>query len=724
MSPKLNNIKSRFLLQIVFFIIFCILTAGVVWFGSNRGKKNAEIGKVFAFTGKQLVESYAFYSSIRLKIETENNVGESQSNYINQFNSAVKSIRDTFLCIENNKIFSVSEDIINAKDTFLLSLKNYETAFNYLLLGYQQIGASNIGNINSIESNSDKLIELASAHKIQEFYKPLSDLKKFETELLLKSDLRAFVQIQKITEEFSNMIVTSLDSDELSNSFIQLLNSYNSELNAFYKQIKLIGPNGDIGLVATFQKEYEEVFNRYNSLVSVSLKKGQLLNSIFIGILFIIYLILIVLYIILLLMLQKDIINPVTKFIDFTYNLSKGKLLTNDLSVEFQHEFNLLSTNLNKINYSLKDKKKFIDGVLKQKFDIDVSLQGKSDTFGKTLLALKENLRKTREEQIQHAEQNQLRRYLNEGIAKFADILRENSDDLNKLTDAFIRELVKYLDAIQGGLFLLKEVDEKQLYLASAFAYNRKKYLSKEIEVGEGLVGTCAVEQKTINLTEIPEDYIEITSGLGDTPPKNLLLLPIMSERTLIGIIELASLNKFAPHQIEAGEKISENLASTIITAKINTKTAELLKKSQLQAAEMAEQEEEMRQNMEELKATQEESARREEELESIINALHSAFYVIEYEIDGTISNANNRLLILLNSPLDAVIGRTHAEIFGHDSKVDALLFARVSDGNTVELTEEVYANKKQFVFKNTFSPIQTKNKKTIKILNIISMGN
>jgi methyl-accepting chemotaxis protein len=432
---------------------------------------------------------------------------------------------------------------------------------------------------------------------------------------------------------------------------------------------------------------------------------------------------LIVIYCINLWAFQKIISSPLSQAIDFSYQISKGKLPNNDLSPSFKDEFNRLAANLNFLNSSLKEKIKFIDSLLKQKFSIDLTLQGKNDTFGKTLLALKEDMRKAREEQIKHAEENNLRRFLNEGVAKFADILRSNSDDLEKLSDAFIRELVKYMDAIQGGLFLFNETDDNQLYLASAFAYDRKKYLSKIIQKGEGLIGTCALEKKTINLTEIPEDYIEITSGLGDSPPRNLLLMPVMHEDTIIGVIEIASVKRIELHQIEAGERIADSLASTIIAARVNTKTSELLKKSQEQAAEMSEQEEEMRQNMEELKATQEESARREDELKGVLNALHKSFYILEYDTDGTICNANEKMLFLLNLSLDKVLGKTHMEIFGKVSKVDSLLFSKVTDGNTVELLEHVTINNKSMEIKNTFSPIQSKEGKTIKVLNIIAIN-
>jgi PAS domain-containing protein len=725
MNRDFNNIKSRFLLQVAFFILFCILAGGIVWFGSIRSRSMNDIKNVLSYIQNNLIDSYSSGATFQLNAASDEElITSGKSQYADQFNSNIKRVRDTLLFLENSSLISGSKQFKYAKDTFLLALSNYETTFNYLVLGFKEVGVQNAGNISSAQSISDQIPRLAISSKITDFAKSISGLKKYEADLLLNYDLRAYSQIIQIIDEIRNNSMLLSLSVEDSDALTQILDSYSQKITALYNQIKQIDPNGTEGLTSELQNDYNILLNKFESLITGFLISAQFIRRIWMLITILILLIAIAAYIILLHRLKKDINEPVKQYLDLSYNLSKGKLQASDSSIEYKYEFKLLGDNLNKINNSLKEKKKFIDGLLKQKFDVDISLQGKNDTFGKTLLALKENLRKTRDEQLLHAEQNQLRRYLNEGIAKFADVLRANSDDLTKLSDVFIRELVKYLEATQGGLFLRRENDEKHLYLASTFAYNRKKYLSKEIAVGEGLVGTCAIEMKSINLTEIPEDYIEITSGLGDTPPTNLLLLPVMSENELIGVIEIASLKKFKPYQIEAGERISENLASTIITARINTRTSELLKKSQEQAAEMTEQEEEMRQNMEELKATQEESARREDELEAILNSLQNSFYVLEYDTEGIICNINKRMLYFLNIEQEDIIGKSHSEVFGSGSKADSLMFSKVINGETIELVENIVVNNKEVVLRNTFSPVQSKDKKVIKVLNIISVGN
>jgi GAF domain-containing protein len=140
--------------------------------------------------------------------------------------------------------------------------------------------------------------------------------------------------------------------------------------------------------------------------------------------------------------------------------------------------------------------------------------------------------------------------------------------------------------------------------------------------MGEGLVGRCYQEQERIYLTDIPDNYIKITSGLGDNNPSSLLLIPLAYNNNIFGIMEIASFIEFRDFEIEFIERIGESIAATISSVKANIQTAILLEQSQQQAEEMASQEEEMRQNMEELRATQEQSARREEELARELESL------------------------------------------------------------------------------------------------------
>jgi putative methionine-R-sulfoxide reductase with GAF domain len=235
--------------------------------------------------------------------------------------------------------------------------------------------------------------------------------------------------------------------------------------------------------------------------------------------------------------------------------------------------------------------------------------------------ALKENLNKLEASQKEERE----RQWANEGLAKCISIIR-NQQDSKVLGNELISFIVKYLNANQGGLFLLNDdnPDQPFLQLVAAYAYERKKYLQKRVELGEGLLGQAFLEKEYVYLTRVPKEYVNITSGLGEATPTTLLLVPLQFNEQVIGIIELASFHEFSEFQIGFVEQLGENIASNFQTIKTNEKTRTLLEVSQQQTEEMKSQEEEMRQNMEELSATQEEMSRKEQEYLSKIKELEN----------------------------------------------------------------------------------------------------
>lgn len=242
-----------------------------------------------------------------------------------------------------------------------------------------------------------------------------------------------------------------------------------------------------------------------------------------------------------------------------------------------------------------------------------------NDKMGAALLEMRDSLKSSA---IREKED----RFINAGLAEAGDLIRNNSNNLDVLADKVISYLVNYIGANQGGLFLVNKIEnEVVLELKGCYAYGRKKFLEGKVKPGDSLVGQCYIEKENIYLTEIPADYVRITSGLGEATPSCLLIVPIKNDDGIQGVLEFASFKEIPSYKIQFLNRLSENLATAVHSTKLNETTRVLYEESQQQAEEMRSQEEEMRQNMEELQATQEEMHRKEREYLQRIAELENA---------------------------------------------------------------------------------------------------
>ncbi len=226
-------------------------------------------------------------------------------------------------------------------------------------------------------------------------------------------------------------------------------------------------------------------------------------------------------------------------------------------------------------------------------------------------------------EKLQSAqEEEKARNWSNEGLAFFSDLIRRTSGSIEEISYDIIANLIRYLKYNQGGLFLLvEEGGESFLEMKASYAYDRKKFFDKRINIEHGLLGQCVQEKETVLLADAPQDYISIVSGLGDSNPDMIIMVPLKVNDEVFGALELASFNEIQEHEVEFIEKLSETIATSLASVKVNEKTKYLLEDAQMMTEQMKAQEEEMRQNMEELLATQEEVERKNEETEKRLAA-------------------------------------------------------------------------------------------------------
>lgn len=278
----------------------------------------------------------------------------------------------------------------------------------------------------------------------------------------------------------------------------------------------------------------------------------------------------------------------------------------------YQDELGKIDNALNVLTLNMQDVATFAKNIGSGNFDYEFNPKGQKDILGNALLQMRDNLKKAA------IEEND-RNWFNKGKALFAETLRKNEETLEQLCEKVVAELVRYISANQGAIFIHQE-KENILQAYGTYAYDKIKYNQKNILPGEGLVGQTFLEKEKIYLTEIPESYSKILSGLGQARPRCIIVLPINYNQKIYGVIELASLEQLKPIELEFLDSISQDIATTIASIKVNEETRKLLQESQKAGRQLRQQEEEMRQNFEELMATQEEMKRRQEQLDLLLH--------------------------------------------------------------------------------------------------------
>lgn len=301
--------------------------------------------------------------------------------------------------------------------------------------------------------------------------------------------------------------------------------------------------------------------------------------------------------------------DPITKSIhqvrDRLQDLSVGKEI-DKLATKSRDEIGAMTSSLNNLVDGINSYTAFAIEIGKGNLDTDFKALSEDDKLGNSLIGMRNALKNVAEEEA-------IRMWANEGISIVSEILRKNNNDLKTLCQQLISQLVKYMKANQGAIYLVeKEADaSKYLQLWACYAYNKQKHHSHKVMLGEGLIGQCVLEKEPIYLTVVPENYIKITSGLGDACPTCLIIVPLLHTDDVHGVIELAFFNKLTASEIDFLTRLSENIASSIVSSKTNEVTKGLLGETQKLADEMKSQEEELRQNSEELLAIQEELNRK-----------------------------------------------------------------------------------------------------------------
>ena len=238
---------------------------------------------------------------------------------------------------------------------------------------------------------------------------------------------------------------------------------------------------------------------------------------------------------------------------------------------------------------------------------ITVGAQGEvaalKDNINEMILNLKETTQKNMEQD-----------WLKTNLARFTRML-QGQRDMTTVAQMVLSELAPLVDA-QQGVFYVNSTDNGQpvMRLLGGYAYKKRKNLANEFRAGEGLVGQCTLERERILVTNVPSNYVYVTSGLGEAPPNNIVVLPVLFEGDVKAVIELSTFQTFSETHLTFLDQLTESIGIVLNTIAANTRTEDLLLQSQSLAGELQSQQDELKKTNEQLEQ-QAESLRESEEL-------------------------------------------------------------------------------------------------------------
>ncbi|MEP7121440.1 MAG: HAMP domain-containing protein, partial [Byssovorax sp.] len=223
------------------------------------------------------------------------------------------------------------------------------------------------------------------------------------------------------------------------------------------------------------------------------------------------------------------------------------------------------------------------------------------------VLALRGNLNQMIANLRDTTRRNEEQDWLKTNLAKFSGMM-QGQKNLEAVSRLIMSELTPLVSAHHGAFFISStEHGVQELRLRASYAYQVRKSVSNSFKLGEGLVGQAALEKKPILLTNVPSDYVQISSGLGQSTPLNILVIPILFEDDVSAVIELASFQPFSQIHRLFLEQLSGSIGVVLNMIGANMRTVEALNQSQSLAEELQTQSKELQQQQYELKKSNQE---------------------------------------------------------------------------------------------------------------------
>lgn len=572
-TPEKISVRLKFRIMLICFAVYAVITSlSFLYLINSYNNIETSYGKEIKLKN-DITElrniQYELFNSYSGKKDKEK-----EDTLLDNISSICKSIDAGIELLKENSITN-SRKIQQSLQILCDEFANYKLKIN-------DIGKIE-NEINEMSQDGGRLANDRNTVKktifqftIAGISKMFEEVEKSENEFKLSNKIEDYKKFNKQIDQMNNTLknvnTTNILIRYQISKLMDQLSEYKLTFNLLFSKELQLGLDNNEGFKGMANAQIQTMLSDLEELMLESSIMRDEIHSSSIAKVVGSQIIMIVLGISFFLVLIWSVNAPITKMSNYLKRLLKGELVTAEVTKGSTNEMDLMSMQLSEFVENLKEKQVFAEDVGNGKPDKGFKLLSNNDELGNSLICMKKNLEAEKEAQIKRRQEDEIQDKINIGLAEFGNILRKNNSNIDDLCNETIRNLIHYMDANYGAIYIYvdNETDEPYLEMKATYAADRKKYIQKKIDLYEGIIGTCAVEKTIQIIDDIPKDYIKIGSGFGNTTPSNMIVIPLLLNEEIFGVLELCRTDKFEEYRIKFLERLAEDIASTISYVKVN----------------------------------------------------------------------------------------------------------------------------------------------------------
>ncbi|MBB3699650.1 GAF domain-containing protein [Flammeovirga yaeyamensis] len=563
-----KTVRFRLLLLFVINTTLLLVTLAVVYFGTRSLIETNSLNEQFKACNTIYTESEIYYKNFLLDDLNsaefyKNRKSTNTTRSVNLLDSALFTVEEV-----RKKMDDLND--VRAKELEFLrtDLEQLKSQQDFLMRKFLDLGYKDWGMIGNMRSKAHKIEKTEINYDLG----LLLTLRRHEKDFLLRGEQKYLKLFDESVTEFEKSIIklylspsTNLTEQDIRNLRAGLA-AYQFGMHKVGDLFKVIGRSGNGGLMKSVSDLQEKINTRLLSLSENISSSNEVYLQWMLGL----FLVIFILQSIILSWFIFGFSTMVSKKFSFlnkvTQRLVKGESI-NDLKEEIKNDHDEIadiSELLIDINDQFQAAHDFSNRVGEGEVDVTYTNKYTDKPLALDLIKMRNQFQKVQE--LEHK-----RNWVTNGMAKFAQLLREKFDEESEWYDNLLRNTISYVGASQGTFILLRDDFKggQTLDLVALYAYDKKRYDEKQYSLETGLLGQVYKEKEMLYIEDVPEDYVNITSGMGESRPNALIILPLIYAEKMYGILEISSFDKFDKYQVNFLENLSEIIASSI--ADMNT---------------------------------------------------------------------------------------------------------------------------------------------------------